>query len=74
MKFCRFRLQDRVVGYQPSTDSDFGRTVMRGPENIERRKEKECDGVEIRLKRHLVMEFRLIMGIGDNFRVIAIVV
>ena len=31
-------------------------------------------GVEKKLKRHLVIEFRLIKSIGDNFEVIAIVV
>ena len=59
VKFCRLRLQPGVVGYQPSTYNDFGRTVMHRPENIERQEEKENGNVEIKLKRHLVIEFRL---------------
>ena len=35
--------------------------------------EKESGSVEIKLKRHLAIEFRLINGIGDNFRLTAIV-
>ena len=60
--------------YQRSTDNDLGRTVMRRIENIERQGEKESGRMGIRLKRHLVTGFRLIKGIGDNLRVIAIVV
>ena len=60
--------------YQRSPDNDLGQTVMRRTENIERQGEKESDRMEIKLKRHLVTEFRLIKGIGDNLRVIAIVV
>ena len=74
VKFCRLRLRPGVTGYHPSTDSDFGRTVMRRPENVKRREEKERGRVEMKLKRYLVTEFRLIRGIGENFRVIAIVV
>ena len=54
-KFRRLRLRPGVAGYQPSTDSHFGRTVMLGPENIERQQEKKRGGVEIELKRHLVI-------------------
>ena len=44
------------------------------PENIERHEEKESGSVEIKLKRHLVIEFRLIKGVEDSFRAIAIAV
>ena len=47
---------------------------MRRPENIERQEEKESGSVEIKLKRHLVIEFRLIKGIEDSFGAIAIAV
>ena len=43
-------------------------------ENIERQEEKGNGGVEIKLNRHAMIECRLLKGIGDNFRVIAIVV
>ena len=49
-----------VVGYQPSTDNDSGRTITRRPENIEGQEEKESESPELKLKRHLVIEFRLI--------------
>ena len=48
--------------------------VMICLENIERQEEKDSGGVEIRLKCHLMIEFHLIKGVGDNFRVIAITV
>ena len=73
VKFCRLRLRPGVTGYHPSTDSDFGRTVMRHPENTGRQEEKASGKVEIKLKRHSVIEFRLIRGIGDTFGVITIV-
>ena len=73
MKFCRLRLRPGVAGYQPSTDNAFGRPVIHRPENIERQEEKESDGVEIKFKRHLAIELRLIRGIGANFGVIVIV-
>ena len=47
VKFCRLRLRPVVAGYQLSTTNDFGQTVMRRPENIERRDEKESVSVEI---------------------------
>ena len=47
---------------------------MHRAENIERQEEKESGSVEIRLKRHLVIEFLLIKGIGDTLGVITIVV
>ena len=47
---------------------------MHRPENIERQEEKESGSVEIKLNRHLVIESRLIKGVGGNFGVIAIVV
>ena len=40
--------------------------------NIERQKEKESGCVEIKLERHLVKEFGLKRGIGDNSSAIAI--
>ena len=46
--------------------------LMNRPENIERQQEKESGSVGIKLKRHLVIECRLIKCIGDNFWVIAI--
>ena len=67
IKFCRLR--PGVAGYQLSTDNDFARTAMCRYETIERQKEKESDSVEIMLKRHLVIEFRLIDGIWEGFGV-----
>ena len=49
VKFYRLRLRPGVARYQPSTDNDFGRTVLHRPENIERQEEHESD---IKLKRH----------------------
>ena len=49
-----------VAVYHPSTDDDFGRTVVHPYENIERQEEKESGSVHIKPKRHLVIEFRLI--------------
>ena len=46
---------------------------MHSPENIERQEEKESGSVWKKLKHHLVIEFRLIKGIGDNYRDIEIV-
>ena len=60
IKFCRLRLRHGVAGYQPSTDNDFGRTVMHLPENFERQEENQSSNMEILLKRHLVIRFRLI--------------
>ena len=39
-----------------------------------RQGEKESGSVEIKLKRHLVVKVHFIKGIGENCRVIAIVV
>ena len=47
---------------------------MRRSENIGRQKENKMDRVDIKLKRRLVIEFRLIIGIEDSIKVIAIVV
>ena len=47
---------------------------MRCPENIETQGKKESGRMEIKLKHHLVIEWHLIKGIGDNLRLIAIVV
>ena len=69
VKFCRLRLRPGVAGYQLSTDNAFGRPVIHRPEIIERREENESDGVELKLKRHFVIQFRLLKGIGDNFGV-----
>ena len=73
VKFCRLVLRPGVAGYHPSTESHFGRSVRLRPENIERREEKERRSLDIKLKRHLVIEIRLIKGIGYKFRVIVIV-
>ena len=47
---------------------------MHRPENIERQEDKESGNVEMKLKRHLAIDFFLKKSIGDNFRVIVIVV
>ena len=47
--------------------------VTDSPENTEGQEEKENGNAEIKLKRHVVIEFRLLKGIGDNFGVIVIV-
>ena len=60
VKFGRLRLRPGVAGYHSSTDDEFGGTVSHPPEIIERQEEKENSSVQIKLKRHLVMEFRLI--------------
>ena len=59
---------------QPSKDDAFGQAVMHHPDNTGRQEEKESGSVEIKVQRHLVIDVRLISGIGDNSRVIAIVV
>ena len=60
VKFGRHRLWPGVAVYHPSTDDDFGRAVIHPYENIERQEEKESGSVQIKPKRHLVIEFRLI--------------
>ena len=47
---------------------------MHRPENIETQKEEENSSKDMKLKGHLVIGFRLVKGIGDNFWVTAIVV
>ena len=47
---------------------------MHRPENIERQEEKESCGEKRKLKRHFMVEFRLIKDIGDNSRVITIAI
>ena len=47
---------------------------MHRPVNIEKHKEKEIGSIQIKLKRHLLIKFRLIEGFGDRFGVIAIIV
>ena len=47
---------------------------MHRPKNTERQEEKEDGSVEVKLERHLLIEFSPIKGIGDNFGAIAIVV
>ena len=47
---------------------------MHRPENTETQEEREDDNVEIKLRRHLVIEFRQTKGIGYIFRAMAIVV
>ena len=49
-------------------------SCMHRPENVERQEEKKNGRMEINLERHLVIEFRLVRSIGDNFRAIAIAV
>ena len=73
-KYDRLRLRPRVAVYQLSTDCDFGRMVMRRPENIEKQEEMASGSMEVKLKCDLVIEFRLTKGIGGNFGVIAIIV
>ena len=74
VKFSRLRLRPGVAAYLPSKDNDFRRAVMHRPENIERQEEMVSGRVEINSKRKLVIEFRLIRDIRDNFGVTAIVV
>ena len=47
---------------------------MHCPKNMEMQEEKAIGSVEIKLKRHLVIDFCLIRGIRGNFGVIVIVV
>ena len=66
-------VQNRMI--LPSIDDGFGRALMHLRENIGTQEEKESGSVEIKLKRHLVLELRHIKGFGDTyFRTIAIVV
>ena len=58
----------------PSTGDDFWPNSCDHPENIETAGSKESCNMEIKLKRHLAMKFRLIKGFGDNFKAVAIVV
>ena len=46
---------------------------MPRPESIEGREEKKTGSGEIKLKRHLLIEFRLIKDIGGNVGAIAMV-
>ena len=46
--------------YHPPTDDYYGQTVIHPFKNIERQDEKESDSVQIKLKSHLLMEFRLL--------------
>ena len=77
VKLFRLRIRPVVADYHPSIDDDFGRTAIHPPENIGRQKEKESGSMyvhtQIKLKRHLLIEIRLIKANEDNFRVIAIV-
>ena len=45
---------------------------MHHPENIERQEEMESCSDKIKLKRHFMVDFRLIKDIGDNFSAITI--
>ena len=47
-------------------------SIMHRLENIEGREEKESYSVEIKVERHLVIEFGLKKSIGENFKVITI--
>ena len=60
VKFYWLRLRPGFAGYHSSTDNDSGQTVILRPENNERQEEKAIGSVEIKLKLHLVIEFRLI--------------
>ena len=60
IKFGRLRLRPGVAVYHPSTDDDFGRTAIHPYENIERQEEYDSGIVQIKPKRHIVFEFRLI--------------
>ena len=60
IRLGRLRLRPGVTGNHPSTDDDSARTVIHPPENIEGQEKKESSSVQIKLKRRLVMEFRLI--------------
>ena len=44
------------------------------PKTLKDRKKMRVGSVQIKLKHNKVIELRLIKGIGDNFRAIAIVV
>ena len=44
------------------------------PENIERHEEMKGGSLQIKSKCYVVIELRLVEGIGDNFRATAIVV
>ena len=46
---------------------------MHIPENIERWEEKEIDSGKIKLKSRLVIEFRPLYSVGNDFGAIAIV-
>ena len=48
--------------------------INRRLENTERQEKKENGSVDIKLKGNFLIEFGLKKSIGDNFRVIAIVV
>ena len=59
--------------YHPSTDDDLGRTVIHPYESIERQEEKESGSIQIKPRRHVVIEFRfikvseLILGLSRSF-------
>ena len=65
VKFCRLLLRPGLAGYDPSTGNDFGQMVIIRIrlENIERQEEKDNGGVEMKLKRHLMIGIRLIKSI-----------
>ena len=47
---------------------------MRRHEKIERQEENRSGSVEIKFMRRLVIEFRIVNGIWDNFRIIVSIV
>ena len=59
-----------------AAEEDFGRKVKHAPENTGRQEKGQwqCVTMQIKLKRHLEIEFRLTKVIGANFRAIVIVV
>ena len=59
VKFGRLRLRPGVDDCHPPTNNDFGLTVIHPSENIERQEEKDNGSVQIKLKRHFLMDFPL---------------
>ena len=66
VKFCRLRLRPGIAGHHPSTDGDFGRTVMHHLGNIEKNG-KKSGSAEIKLGRHLVIARTGAVGITVSY-------
>ena len=62
-----------VAGCHPSTDMILAERLSAVSKTLKDRK-KENDSVDIKLKDNFLIEFGLKKSIGDNFRVIAVVV